>query len=251
MTGKSGKTFLILGASSDLGAALVKRLNDEYSDSGFWLHYNSDAAPLEGIDFQNGNTKNLIKADFTSAEEIDGLIAEVKSKGSSPTHIVHLPAAKLSYTRLKDFDRERMDRSISIQVYSFIQILKAFLPEMVKRKDHNKVVAVLSSVVHGQPEKSMLEYTLAKTMLYGVIRQLAADNAGKKININAISPSMIETKFLSGIDSRIVEMAAEGSAEKRNATVEDVVPGIMFLLSEDSNYMNGVNLNVSNGNVIL
>ena len=251
MTGKSGKTFLVLGASSDLGTALVKRLNDEYRDSVFCLHYNSEPSNLNSIEFQNGNTYRLLKADFTSENEIDKLIDELKSNALSPTHIVHLPASKLVYTRLKDFDRKRMDRNVQIQVYSFIQIMKAFLPEMVKRKDHNKVVAVLSSVVHGQPEKSMLEYTAVKTMLYGVIRQLAADNVGKKVNINAISPSMIETRLLSEIDSRIVEMAAEGSAEKRNATVDDIVPGIMFLLSEDSNYMNGVNLNISNGNVIL
>ena len=88
-------------------------------------------------------------------------------------------------------------------------------------------------------------------MLLGVVRQLAADNAGKKININAISPSMIETKLLSEIDPKIVALAAEGSNEKRNATVDDIVPGICFLLSDDSNYLSGVNLNLSNGNVIL
>ena len=36
-----------------------------------------------------------------------------------------------------------------------------------------------------------------------------------------------------------------------NAKPEDIVPAIAFLLSEDSNYMNGVNLNVSNGSVIV
>lgn len=247
----SNKTFLILGASSDLGIGLVKKLNSDYTDSLFCLHYNSDKTELEKLELSNGNRMELVKADFTSTSDINAMIQKLKNEGNIPTHIVHFPASKLVYTRLKDFDLERLQKNAMIQVYSFVEILKAFLPAMIKRKDHNKVVAVLSSVVNGQPAKSMLEYTMVKSMLYGVIRQLAADNAGNKININAVSPSMVETKLLSEIDSRLVEMAADGSSEKRNATVDDVVPTIAFLLSEDSNYINGVNLNVSNGNVIL
>ena len=164
---------------------------------------------------------------------------------------MHLPAGKLTYTRLKDFDEDRLTKNLHIQVYSFVEILKEFLPAMAKRKDHNKVVAVLSSVVNGQPPKSMLEYTAVKSMLLGVVKQLASDYTGKLVNINAVSPSMIETKLLSEVDPRIIELAKEGSIEKRNATVDDIVPSICFLLSEDSNYLNGVNLNVTNGNIII
>jgi 3-oxoacyl-[acyl-carrier protein] reductase len=248
---KSGKTFLILGASSDLGVALLKRLNEEYTDSSFVLHYHSSDEALKKIEFKNNNKGITLKADFSDEKEVQAFISAIEERELIPTHVVHLPASKLVYTRLKDFDRDRIDRNVRIQVYSFVEIMKAFLPAMVKRKDHNKVVVALSSVVTGQPQKSMLEYTAVKSMLLGVVRQLAADNAGKKININAISPSMIETKLLSEIDPKIVALAAEGSNEKRNATVDDIVPGICFLLSDDSNYLSGVNLNLSNGNVIL
>lgn len=248
---KSGKTFLITGASSDLGIALIKRLNEEYSDSCFILHFHSSDEALKKIEYTNNNKGINIQADFSDEKEVQTFINTIEEKGLIPTHVVHLPASKLVYTRLKDFDRSRIDRNVRIQVYSFVEIMKAFLPTMVKRKDHNKVVVALSSVVAGQPQKSMLEYTAVKSMLLGVVRQLAVDNAGKMININAISPSMIETKLLSEIDPKIVALAAEGSNEKRNATVDDVVPGICFLLSEDSNYLSGVNLNISNGNVII
>ena len=243
--------FLILGASSDLGVALIRKLNEDYEDSVFCLHYHSNDAPLKEISFSGGNSAQLIKADLSSKEDTAQLIEDLKAKELIPTHIVQLSASKMMFTKLKDFDRDRLDKNVRIQVYSFVEILKAFLPAMVKRKDHNKVVAVVSSVVNGKPPKSMLEYTLVKDMLLGVIKQLAADNEGKMININAVSPSMIQTKFLSDIDPRLVEMAAQASPEGRNATVEDIVPALAFLLSKDSNYLNGVNLNVSNGSVIV
>ena len=247
----SDKIFLILGASSDLGIALVKRLNEEYSNSVFCLHYHSDDSALKEISFSNGNSPKFFRADLSDEKGAAGLIEEIKAEDLIPNHVVQLSAVKMSFTKLKDFDAARVERNARIQVYSFAEILKAFLPAMVKRKDHNKVVAVVSSVVNGKPPKSMLEYTLVKSMLLGLIKQLASDNEGKLININAVSPSMIETKFLSDIDSRLIEMARENSPEGRHATVEDIVPAIAFLLSEDSNYMNGANLNVSNGSVIV
>ncbi len=248
---KNNKTFLILGASSDLGKCLIKRLDGEYSDSLFVMHFNSSDEELKAIELHNGNTARLVKADFTSDEDVDSLIQMLKDENIEPTHIVHLPAAKLLYTRLKDFDEDRLLKNVKIQVTSFIEILKAFLPGMAKKKDHCKVVAVLSSVVNGQPPKSMLEYVAVKSMLLGVIRQLAADYTGKMVGINAVSPSMIDTKLLSDIDPKIIQLSAESSSEKRNATVEEIVPVISFLLSDDSNYLNGANINVTNGNVIL
>lgn len=247
----NNKVFLILGASSDLGIALIQKLNAEYNDSLFCLHYHSNSDRLKEISFTGGNRAELIQADLSSKEGTEGLINALKEKETTPTHIVHLPAAKMMFTKLKEFDRERMDRNVQIQVYSFIDVLKAFLPGMAKKKDHCKVVAVLSSVVNGKPPKSMLEYTMVKSMLLGVIKQLAADYEGKMVCINAVSPSMIETKFLSDIDPRIIEMAAGNSPESRHATPSEIVPAIAFLLSEDSNYINGANLNVSNGSVII
>ena len=91
---------------------------------------------------------------------------------------------------------------------------------------------------------------MEKYLLLGFMKALAADYEGKEININSVSPSMIETKFLNQIDDRIVQMNAENSAENRNASVSDIVPAIVFLLSDAANYMHGVNLNLSNGNTI-
>lgn len=247
----SNKVFLILGASSDLGCALIKKLDQDYSDSVFCLHYHSNKEQLQALSFGRGNRCEFFQADLSSEEETAGLIEALRAKELSPTHIVQLSAAKMSFTKLKEFSVERTERNARIQVYSFAEILKAFLPQMIKRKDHSKVVAVVSSAASGKPPKSMLEYTLVKSMLLGLIKQLASDCEGKLVNINAVSPSMIETKFLSEIDSRVIEMARENSPEKRHADVSDIVPAIAFLLSEDSNYMNGANLNVSNGSVII
>jgi 3-oxoacyl-[acyl-carrier protein] reductase len=75
----------------------------------------------------------------------------------------------------------------------------------------------------------------------------AVEYAGKGININGISPNMIETKFLDNIDKRLIEMNVENSLIKRTIRINEVVAGILFLLSDDSGAMYGANLNLSGG----
>ena len=58
---------------------------------------------------------------------------------------------------------------------------------------------------------------------------------------------MMETKFLQNIDERFIEMAASSARMQRNIQVKEVIPAIQFLLSEGSDYMNGVNINLSGG----
>lgn len=242
-------TYLILGASSDLGVALINQLNEEKSDCLFLAHFNSSKESLEKIEMKNGNSMKNFQCNLADSFSVEKFISDLSEVTEAPTHIVQLASSPFEYIKLKEFDSERFLTSMNIQVLSFVKILQKFLPIMVKRKSHNKIVSVLSSVTIGKPPKNLLEYTSIKYSLLGVMKSLAADYEGKKININSISPSMIETKFLKNVDSRFVQMVAEGSPEGRNATVNDVIPAIKFLLSDDSNYLHGINLDVSNGSI--
>lgn len=242
------KIYLILGASSDLGNALIERLNSQADGKKIFIaHYCSEKSQLEKLALKSGNELFCVQADLSNMSEVDSLISAVKTHCDAPTHIVHLAASPFRYMKLKEFSRDSLVKNIDIQVSSFAQIMKAFLPAMSKRRQHDKVVVMLTSYLLHTPPHFVLDYVVSKAALLGLVRSLAADYVGKGVNINVISPSMIETKFLEHIDRRIVQMVAEGSPEKRNATPEDIVPVIEFLLSDSANYLHGANLNVTNG----
>jgi len=242
--------YLILGGSSDIGCELLKQLNHDKNNTLFLTHYFSNDNKIRQIEMNNKNRIECMQADLSRIEDVEKLIQIIKSEYQCPTHIVHLPANKFAYTKLKQFNWNEFCYDMEIQVHSLIQILNSFLPEMSKRKEYNKVVIMLSSVTISSPPKYLMSYNMIKFTLLGLMKSLASDYSGKQININAISPSMVDTKFLSNVDSRIIELNATNSNENKNADICDIVPAIKFLLSKDSNYINGVNLNVSNGNVI-
>ena len=243
------KIFLVIGASSDVGVELIRQLNEDECNSIFLAHYNSSLNDLDKISMKNDNKIEFLQANLLDNLQVEKLIADIAENYEAPTHIVQLAAMKFQHCKLSKLEIERLQNNLQVQVFSIANILKKFLPIMAKRKIYNKVVFMLSSFVIGKPAKFCLDYNVTKFALLGLMKSVAADYEGKLININAISPSMIETKFLSEIDERIVEMNAVNSSEKRNAKVEDIVPVIKFLLSSESDYIHGVNFNVSNGNV--
>lgn len=242
----SQNVYFILGASSDLGLELVRQLDQENSGCLFLAHYNSSKERLQSLELHNGNKMECLQADLSDMQAVDALTAGVKKFCDAPTHIVHLAALPFRYMKLKDFDRDSFVKSMDVQVCSFAKVMQAFLPTMAKRKQHDKVVVVASSVVASVP-KFVLEYSTVKRALLGFVKSLAADYAGKKVNINAVSPSMIETNFLRNIDPRLIAAIAESAPEQRLARAQDIVPLIKFLLSDSANYIHGENIVINNG----
>lgn len=187
-----------------------------------------------------------LAADFSKPAEIQELIQKIKTRGIIPTAIVHLPAAKISYIRFKNLTWEFLEQEMQIQLRSLLEVLRSFMPAMSKSK-RGKVILVLSSYTYGIPPKFLTHYITVKYALLGLMKSVAAEYSDKNVTVNAISPSLIETAFLSQVPEEIVQMSAENSPLKRNATVDDIAPVINFLLSKDSDYMTGINLQVTGG----
>lgn len=241
------KTYIITGASSDIGTAFLREFEkDNEKITAYCQYFSNDSMLKELRSVFNNVDIRLSRCDLSSAEDTDRWIKELKAESVVPTHILHLAARKLEYMRLKQFDWKKTVNEMNIQVNSLAQLLKAFLPIMSKEK-YGRVVAMISSCTLGAPPKFMIDYLISKYALLGLIKGAASEYAGTGITVNGLSPSMIETKFLSEIDPRIVEMNAQSNPMKRNINVDEVVSALRFLLSDRASYMNGVNLNLTGG----
>lgn len=245
------KVYLIIGASSDIGTSYIKSLDAqlvrELKSATVIAHYAKNETQLVELQEQLSAVElYMLQADLSKDEDIQKLIESIKEICVCPDFILHMPASKLKYNRLKQISWDNVKRDMEIQVHSLAEVGKAFLPLMSKR-GNGKVAVMLTSCTLGMPPKFMSEYVVVKYALLGLMKSMAAEYADKGIHINGISPNMVETKFLEGIDEKIIAINRENCAMKRNVSVEEVVKAIQFLLSEGSDYMNGVNLNLSGG----
>jgi len=241
------KVYLITGASSDIGMAYIERLIKSGEELTVVAVYRNMSDRLRDLITAEGNAIIMaVQADLSSEEEVEALIENINDEELVPTHILHLAAAKYSFNKIKKWDACSVKNDMQISVFSFARICQEYLPKMAKA-DYGRVVAMLSSVTLGTPPKFVSQYATVKGALLGFVKSAAAEYADKNISINGISPNMMETKFLTDIDSRLVEMAAENTAKKRNTKVSETVDAIEFLMSDGASYINGANMNLSGG----
>ena len=235
--------LLVLGASSDIGLALIEQIHGNYDR--VIAHFHRSEGGLKALRDKIGDRLVLVQADFSDEAETDGFAELISTKFENIAHIVHLPAGRITYARFPKKSWDSTQRDLDIQVRSIYKILSRLITPMTKM-EHGKIVFVLSSCT-AEPPKFLVDYTTAKFALLGFMKTLAAEYAEKGVNINAVSPSMMETKFLANIPHLIIEESAKANPAKRNAGVPDILPMIEFLLSNGSDFITGQNILVSGG----
>ncbi len=244
------KIYCIIGATSDIGIAFLRELEKQNEKIKVIAVYFGDKEKLEDAAKELENIEiDYLKCDLSNKEEVQKSIEYIKEKYNTPTHFLHLAARKFEYVKFSKFNWEDTLTDLEIQVHSFAEFMKAFLPIMSKQK-YGKVLVMLSSVTKGVPPKYLSSYVITKYALMGLINSLVSEYKEKGININAVSPTMVETSFLDNIDERIIEMTATNSGMKRNVKVEEVANAIKYLMSDEAEYINGLNLPMTGGDIL-
>lgn len=236
------RILLITGASSEVGMQLVKEIAQNYKR--IYLQYRTKTEEFSDT-VKAVSVKTDVKchqADFSKEEDVDALIESIKSDGAALTDIVHLPAPKYYSRHFHKDEWENFDAGWNIGVRSITKILKAFLPSMSKA-GFGRIVFMLSSVTIGTPPKYEASYVTVKYALLGLMKSLASEYGDKNVHINAVSPDMMETKFLSEVPKLIIEANRANRPNGENVQITDVTLEIAKLL-ENKEKKSGENISV-------
>lgn len=233
------RVLLVTGASSDLGSALIRKVAPDFDV--ILAHYRKSVSVIEELQDQFKEKIIPVSSDFSSLEDTYAFVDKIENLGLYPTHIVHLPAERLRNSHFHKSEWDSFQKELDISLRSAVIILQHFIKYMAKNK-YGKIVIMLSSVVKDLPPNNMCDYVTVKYSLMGLMKSLAVEYASKGININAVSPDMIETKFVLEIPELIRQMNAQNSPTGKNLDVSDVVPTIEYLLSKESDDLTGHNI---------
>ena len=85
----------------------------------------------------------------------------------------------------------------------------------------------------------------------GMAKTMAVELAQYGCTVNMVSPGMVETPLLDSLPSKLIEMNAYQNPLKRNAVPDDVSNVISFLASDQSDYINGANIVINGGAVMI
>ena len=134
---------------------------------------------------------------------------------------------------------------IDINLTSTFLCSKYGIKKMLKNKS-GKIINITSVVGHtGNLGQS--NYTASKAAIVAMSKSLAIEYAKKNININCISPGFIETAMTEKIDEKFKEVIISKIPSARLGQPEDIANAVLFLASNQSDYINGETLHINGG----
>jgi len=235
--------MLILGASSEVGCQLIEHTSTQYTK--IIAHYNQTKDRLTNLSKNSTAEFCLEQADFSNRASTDYFL-ECLKKYNEITDIVHCPAVYPINERFHKMDPDRFAISYQVQFQSIVQILRLCLPAMVKAKK-GRIIFLLTSYTEAIPPAYLADYVSMKYALLGLMKALSSEYSAKGLCINAVSPSMMETRFLKNIPSVVVEEMRMNSPRKQLVSVLDAVNAMKFLLSDHANAITGQNIFITGG----
>ena len=140
---------------------------------------------------------------------------------------------------------ESWSKVIDINLTSTFLMCKSSIKKMLKNKS-GKIVNITSIVGH-TGNLGQANYAASKSGIVAFSKSLAIEYAKKNININCVSPGFIKTEMTEKINEDFKQKLIEKIPSGSLGSGEDVANSVIFLASDEANYINGETLHVNGG----
>ena len=233
------KIVLVTGASRGIGLEAAKH----FSKEGYKVIGSSRGIFNLG-ELIGDESAISVQLDLMSKESIKNLFADLKSENLLPSVLVNNAGITKDqlFLRMKDED---WDDVIETNLNGLFRVTKAFIKPMVKNK-FGRIINI-SSVAGLMGNSGQVNYSSSKSAMVGFSRSLAKELGSRNITSNVVAPGFIETDMTTFLNDDEKVEVSKNIPMKRFGTVQDVAKCIVFLASDEANYITGQTISVDGG----
>lgn len=244
-----GKTIVVTGAGSGIGAACVRRLHAEGAAVVAADVRKEDVDKL-AADIGGGSRIHAAVLDVTNLDQVTELIADVSRRFGNLYGLVNSAGIR-GVGSVLDFEQQAWKRVLDVNLDGTFYACQAFTRALRDAKSRGAIVNLTSGAgIVGIPNR--LAYSASKFAVSGITKSMSLEVASMGIRVNAVAPGMIRTPMTSTMfqDPENLRKIKAAHPLGRAGEPEDIAAAICFLLSEDADFITGVVLPVDGGNTV-
>ncbi len=243
----SGRVAIVTGASRGIGREIALA----YAQAGARVVLASRRQ--EGLEAvaaeirERGGEALPVAAHVGEVQAVEALVARAVEAFGGVDILVNNAATNPHFGPMMDATVAQWDKIMEVNLRSAFLLIQQVVPHM-RRRGRGKIIN-MASIAGLRPSPAMGIYSVSKAGLIMLTQVMAKELGPENIQVNALAPGVIKTRFSSALweSAEVSERIVQATALGRLGEPGDVVGAAMFLASSDSDYITGVTLLVDGG----
>jgi NAD(P)-dependent dehydrogenase (short-subunit alcohol dehydrogenase family) len=240
-----GKIAVVTGGNSGIGLATAKRFHSE----GAYVYITGRRQEhLDAAVKEIGQDVTGVQSDVSNLLDLDRLFDQIKRE-KGRIDVLFANAGSAEFAPLGGYTAEHFDRLFNANVRGLAFTVQKALPLLV----NGATIILNASVVGSKGFANMGVYNASKAAVRSFARTWTSELKDRQIRVNVVSPGPIETPLISSLagspeaEQQFKAQMAAGIPLGRLGSPDDIAKAVVFLASDDSGFVAGIELFVDGG----
>jgi NAD(P)-dependent dehydrogenase (short-subunit alcohol dehydrogenase family) len=244
----TGKFAVVTGAAQGIGAGVTKRFLADGVEAVALVDLNLEAAQATAKELDpTGKRAIAFQCNVASPADVERCFAQILAAFGRVDILVNNAGIIRDRTIIK-MPPEDWDLVLKIDLSGLFYCCKQVLPGMIERK-YGKIINMSSMGFMGSHGQS--NYAAAKHGVVALSRVLAKEYAQYNITSNAVCPAAVATDMITAVEPELLKKKMAAFPRCRPAEVAELAAVVSFLACDDSSFVNGERVIVTDGRMCL
>jgi len=222
------RVAVVTGASSGIGAAVVRALNADGAHVALAARREDALREVQsGLEDRDGQKSIVAPADVTDRDQVDSLVRCARGE-LGPVEILVNCAGVMYYTLMQNVREEEWERTVEVNCKGALNCVGAVLPGMLERRRGH--IVTISSDAGRRVFPGLAVYSASKYFVEALSQGLRLETAGTGLKVTTIQPGNVATDLISmSADEEALEEYGQPGAS-RVLDPEDVAASVVHAL---------------------